>query len=78
MGGRGVRGGLAKDHIFSGFSFVHPSLKMFVSNKSKKYLLKDSADIRAGMKGSANQDENKPVRLQSPSDALFTKVWVAC
>ena len=43
-----------------------------------KYLLKDSADIRAGMKGSANQDENKPVRLQSPSDALFTKVWVAC
>jgi len=43
-----------------------------------KYLLKDTTDIRASMKGSANQDEDKPVRLQSPSDALFTKVWVAC
>jgi hypothetical protein len=43
-----------------------------------KYLLKDTADIRVSVKGSANQDEDKPVRLQSPSDALFTKVWVAC
>ena len=46
--------------------------------RARKYLLKDTTDIRASMKGSANQDEDKPVRLQSPSDALFTKVWVAC
>ena len=42
------------------------------------YLLKDTADVGASMKGSANQNEDKSVRLQSPSDALFTKVWVAC
>jgi len=47
-----------------------------VPNKPK-YLFKDTTDIRASMKGSANQDEDKPVRLQSPSDALFTKVRVA-
>ena len=45
--------------------------------KARKYLFKDTTDIRASMKGSANQDEDKPVRLQSPSDALFTKVRVA-
>ena len=28
-GGGGAGGGLAKDHIFSGFSFVHPSLIQF-------------------------------------------------
>ena len=27
-GGRGSEGGLAKDHTFSGFFFVHPSLAM--------------------------------------------------
>jgi len=43
-----------------------------------KYLLKDTADIGASMEGSANQDEDKPMRLKPSSDALLTKVWVAC
>jgi len=47
-----------------------------VPNKPK-HLLKHPTDISASMKGSANQNQNKPMRLQPSSDALFTKIWVA-
>ena len=44
-GGEGPRGSLAKDHTFSGFSFVHPSLTSlysFVKQALNSLLLKAS------------------------------------
>ena len=41
-GGGGAGGGLAKDHTFSGFSFVHPSLNILLDWQDRTSILDDN------------------------------------
>ena len=57
--GGGPGGGLAKDQTFSGFCFVHPSLKERKKYRKSKRILWDKWDVKSHYRSEENHNKEK-------------------